>query len=191
MNKHLCILIALSLSLLPASAGANTAEATAAIVFSGTSTLHDFEGIVISKPFTVTAEEDADSGAMRVSATAVLNVQDMTTDHKKRDKNMFKMFDQETFTLISGSLNDAVLPTAGTSTATLRLKIRDIEQDVEVTLSDFKRIGDQVSCSMAFPISLKAFSLKQPSVMGLIRVGDTVQIKCTIQGRLCPQPEEE
>ena len=191
MNKYLCILIALGLSLLPASAGANTAEATAAIIFSGTSTLHDFEGTVISKPFTVTAEEDADSGAVRVSATAVLNVQDMTTDHKKRDKNMFKMLEQETFTLISGSLHDAVLPTTGTTTATLRLKIRDVEQDVEVALSDYKRTGDQVSCTMAFPVSLKAFNLQRPSVLGLIRVGDTVQIKCTIQGRLSSQPEKK
>jgi hypothetical protein len=115
----------------------------------------------------------------------------MTTDHKERDKNMFKMLDQETFTLISGSLNDAVLPTTGTATATLRLKIRDVEREVEVTLSNYKRTGDQVSCSMAFPVSLKAFNLKRPSVMVLIRVGDTVQIECTIQGRLSPQPEEK
>ena len=51
--------------------------------------------------------------------------------------------------------------------------------------------GDLVNCSMALPVSLKALTLKRPAVMGLIRIGDTVQIECTIQGLLISHPEEK
>lgn len=180
--KHLCMLAVLGPGLLSAPARAGQADATAAIVFKGTSTLHDFEGTVATRPFVATFHEDAATGQLRVTAKALLNVLDMNTDNNKRDKNMLKMLGQNNHNLITGSLNDAPVSPTGTSRATLRLNIRDVVQDVAVTLSEWHRDGDQANCSMAFDVSLRAFDLKPPSVMGVIRVGDTVHIECKING---------
>jgi hypothetical protein len=180
MKQPLYILIALGLLL--AVAQADTAEVTATIAFNGTSTLHDFGGSVTSSPFTVTLHQDPATGNVRVSAAAEVVVKQMTTDHKKRDKNMMKMLDPETFSLISGTLSEAELPMVGSSTATLQLKIGPVERKVEASLSNYERKGNQVSCRMTFPVSLKAFELKRPSVLGIIRVGDTVHIECTLKG---------
>lgn len=180
MNKTPCMLIALAL--LAPGLRADTAKSTATIVFKGTSTLHDFEGSVTSQPFLVTFKQDSETGQVVVSAAAAVSVANMTTAHKKRDKNMLKMLDQKNFALISGTLADAPIPAEGTGKAVLKLKIRGVEKNVEATLSHWKRADDQVSCEMALDVSLKAFGLKPPSVLGLIRVGDTVHVECNLQG---------
>jgi len=180
--KHRCLLAALGLGLMLAPAQAEEAKATSAIVFKGTSTLHGFEGSVTSQPFIVTFNQKPETGQVVVSAAAAVSVPDMTTAHKKRDKNMYKMLDQKNFTLISGALADAPIPAEGTGKAILKLKIRNVEREVAATLSDWKRDAGQVGCKMAFDVSLKAFGLKPPSVLGVIRVGDTVQVECNLQG---------
>lgn len=161
---------------------AETADATAFIAFKGTSTLHGFEGTVATQPFALTFQEDPATGQISFAANASLNVGNMNTNHKKRDKNMLKMLDQKNFNLISGSLPETSFPTSGTGNAKLTLKIRDIEQDVEVSLSNWKREGNKISVDMKFSISLASFSLKPPSVMGVIRVGDTVTVECEVEG---------
>lgn len=180
--KHFYILTVASLSLLLSTARAGEIEATASIIFRGTSTLHAFEGTVATAPFTATFSEDKETGQLRISATATVTVADMTTHNGKRDKNMFKMLDSEKYSLITGVLANALLPVKGSGEAMLHLKIHGVEQDVAATLSDVKRNGDQASCLMTFPVSLAAFNLKAPTVMGLIRVGDTVIVECTLKG---------
>ena len=58
-------------------------------------------------------------------------------------------------------------------------------------LSDWNNDDGRAACRMQFTVSLEAFGLKPPSVMGVIRVGDSVNIDCLIQGQLTLQPEGE
>jgi polyisoprenoid-binding protein YceI len=174
-------LAGLSLSI-AASAETQNAAATADIQFKGSSTLHSFEGKVKTKPFTLAFISETTNSPMRVSGTASFNVLEMSTDNGKRDKKMRKMLDQEQFPTITGTLTNAELPTTGSSSATLHLRIRDIEQDVPVTLMYLERAGDLVTFNVIFPVSLKEFGLKAPSVVGLIRVADTVEIDCSVTG---------
>jgi polyisoprenoid-binding protein YceI len=167
---------------LQATIHAGEVAASAAIRFAGTSTLHGFSGTVATQPFSAIFREDGKTSQVHISATATINVLDMNTQHKKRDKNMFKMLDAENFTLITGVLTDAPLPKEGGSEVPLRLTIRNVEQTVTATLSDLQRDGNSASCLMTFSVSLKAFDLKPPSVLGVIRVGDTVTVECTVQG---------
>jgi polyisoprenoid-binding protein YceI len=180
--KYICILAVLGSGLATANAQTVEANAKAAIVFKGTSTLHDFEGSVSTRPFTAFFSADPATGQLRVTATAALNVSEMNTDNKQRDKNMMKLLEQKNFSTISATLQEATIPTTGTNQAVLRVKIRDIEQNVTATLSEWKRDGNHASCKMTFQVSLTAFGLKPPSIMGVIRVGDTVNIECTIEG---------
>jgi hypothetical protein len=182
MNQALFISILLGLSL--SASLADTATVSAVVTFKGTSTLHDFEGGAVSQPSAATFNEDASSGTMRVTAQVSLNVLDMTTEHGKRDKNMYMMLNEEEFKLITGSLENAEVPMVGTGTVALRLKIRDVEQDVAATVSEVAHSDGHITCRMVFPVSLKAFNLKAPSVMGLIKVGDTVEVECKIQGTI-------
>ncbi len=157
-------------------------KTNASITFSGTSTLHDFEGVVSATPFITEITQNSQTGEAQFSAITTINVSGMTTQHKKRDKNMFKMLDAENFTLITGRIENALLPETGDSQVMLNLKICNEEHDVVATLSDWKREENRIRCRMAFPVSLKTFGLKAPSVMGVIRVGDTVNVECNLEG---------
>jgi hypothetical protein len=183
------ILASAGLALSLAASGA--VQGKADIRFKGTSTLHNFEGTVPARPFSATFTAGTTNGQMVVSASTVLRVDEMNTAHKKRDKNMLKMFDQPNYAEISGSLANATISLSEKTTAMLHLKIRDVEQDVPVVLSDWTREGDLMSGLLSFPVSLKAFKLKAPSVMGVIRVGDTVDVECTILVDLNHQPTGE
>lgn len=182
MKKHIHILTAGLLLL--ASSQAGTFSGTASIEFKGTSTLHEFEGSVKARPFLATFREDAKTGRILVTASTEVKVLEMSTQNRKRDKNMFKMFDAKHHPLIHGALADAPIPTEGAAEIPLKIKIRDVEQELVATLSDFRREGDEASCRMVFSVSLSAFDLKAPSVMGLIRVGDTVTVECLVRGIL-------
>ncbi|MDF7806741.1 YceI family protein [Pontiellaceae bacterium B12219] len=177
------VLAGLSLTF-AASAEIQQAEATADIRFKGSSTLHGFEGKVKTKPFLLAFISETTNSPMRVSGTASFNVLEMSTGNGKRDSKMRKMLDQEQFSTITGTLTHAELPTIGNSTASLHLRIREIEQDVPVTLSYLERVDDLVTFNVTFNVSLEAFDLKAPSVIGLIRVSDTVEIDCSVTGTL-------
>jgi len=163
-----------------ATAWAGQMTATASIRFQGSSTLHDFEGTAEARPFTIQYVEDADTGKLIVTASTSLDVGGMTTNNKKRDKNMAKMFDQEHYTMIQGDLEDIVLAGDETSKARLHLRIRNVEKDIEAVLSNLERSENGLRCTMTFPVILSEYGLKAPSVLGVIKVADTVQVECTI-----------
>lgn len=180
MNRILSLLCLFLL--LPPRSPAGTAETTAFIAFQGTSTLHSFEGTAVSRPFLLTFEEIPETGQVRLSAAAALNVSAMSTANKKRDKNMLEMLGQKEFELISGTLPETAFPISGRGGARLRLSIRDTELPVDAVLSNWKRNGNQIRFDLAFPVSLAAFGLEPPSVLGVIRVGDTVTVTCEMEG---------
>jgi len=163
---------------------ATTVSAVANVNFSGSSTLHDFEGTATTRPFTAIFDENGDSGQISIHAKTSIEVEKMTTNHEKRDRNMFKMFDLDHFAQIEGELPETILSEKESTEATLHLKIRNVKHDVAATISEVKRDGTRISCTMKFPVSLKAFELKGPSVLGLIRVDDTVNVECTIEGQI-------
>jgi len=184
MKKQMFISIIAGLGLL-APTFAETVSATAEVLFEGSSTLHDFEGTATTQPFNIELSKDPATGLQRISATAVVNIGDMDTHNGKRDKNMFKMLDKTHHPLITGTLTNAELPLEGTTTATLHLKIRNLEKDVPVSLERLEYAEGLLGFKLAFPVSLEAFELKAPSVMGVIRVADNVDVECTM---LIPVP---
>jgi len=175
------IIILLSL-LLSAYSSAEELPGFASIRFSGTSTLHDFEGQVSADPFTIYREENGKANI--VSATAAVQVAEMDTDNKKRDRKMLRMFDQENFPLVHVILPPtSIFPEAEAET-TLLVTIRSVEEPVYATISEWRQNGDELSCTLKFNISLETFGLEAPSVMGLINVADTVHVECNINSKL-------
>lgn len=183
-NLKMLYTLIFAVSLISAASMAEEVAATASIKFKGSSTLHDFEGAASTHPFIATFSQDGETGQIKATAKAELSVADMTTNNKKRDSNMFKMLDLTHFEIIKGELVETMIPVDGSAETTLHLKICNVEHDVTATISNFQQDGDHVCCTIVFPLSLKAFNLKSPSVMGIIRVDDAVQVECTVEGQL-------
>jgi polyisoprenoid-binding protein YceI len=67
----------------------------------------------------------------------------------------------------------------GKAALEVTLAIRGVERKIQATVLNWKEDGDRVSFDVEFPVSLKEFDLKAPSVLGFIRVKDRVVVKAT------------
>lgn len=182
MLKKLMVLSAIAY-MMHSTTWADNVAATASIKFKGSSTLHEFAGTAPAQPFVASFTKDAETGKLKVSAKTSLKVKDMTTHNRMRDKNMYKMFDAKHFTYIEAELNNAAISEKTDTRAKLHLKIHGVEHDVIATISKVQRKENQIRCLMTFPVSITAFGMKRPSVMGMIKVADTVHVECTVTGK--------
>lgn len=162
----------------PAAAEATGAgrklHGTATITFYGTSTLHDFSGMVPAQPFVLTLASN------RWSAEAKVLTKEMSTANAKRDLKMWDMFAATKFPNIQGQVTDAPRAVSGETNATLHLRIRKTEHDLPVEISQWTEGAGGVRFHARWDVSLKAYGLKPPSVLGLIRVGDRVRVEADV-----------
>jgi len=145
------------------------------ISFSGTSTLHGFEGTAACEPFTL---EPVDAGAAKSSQWKThvrVDVTKMSTDNKARDRNMAKMFDAETYPWIEASF-ESIQP-GPSDTLEFRLTIGKSTNTVVAKITERQEADDELSFSATFKLSLADYALKPPSVFGIIRVGDEVSVR--------------
>lgn len=149
----------------------------AVATFDGTSTLHDFTGSGTSAPAKANWTRLEKGGGLLTAEGITFDVKSLTTDHKKRDKKMMKMFDPSTHPRITGDVKDLKLVKDGAGKQNITLHINGKTLTVPVTITTFQTEGDAISFSCSFSLSLKEAGLKRPSVLGLIRVGDTVALK--------------
>jgi hypothetical protein len=110
----------------------------------------------------------------------------MDTRNGSRDRQMREMFRSERFPRIHAAAHDVNVDRLreemgkgreGKSPLDLLLRIRDVERKVRATASNLKESGERVTSDLDFPVSLRGFDLKAPSVLGIIRVGDMVSVK--------------
>ena len=188
MLKKLVVLTVVA-CMMNATTWAEHVAATVGIRFKGTSTLHGFEGTAPAQPFVAHFTTDEKTGTWKVSARTSLNVKNMTTNNRMRDKNMDKMFDLVHFPRIEAELQNVSISEKADTQAKLHLKIRNVEHEVNATISNVRRKGDRISCIMSFPVSLTAFGMTPPSVMGMIKVKDTVNVECTVTGKISSATE--
>jgi hypothetical protein len=153
---------------------ARNLSAVAQIVFRGTSTLHDFEGRVTSQPFTLSIASNYWSAAAEVLGGG------MTTANDKRDRNMWAMLGTDHYPHLSGAVSNAAVPPVAGANITLRLRIRDQEFDLPVSVTEWAETVEAVRFRAAWQVSLKKYGLKPPSVLGVIRVGDTVRLEAQV-----------
>jgi hypothetical protein len=146
----------------------------ARIKFQGSSTLHDFEGHVMSQPFDLILSPNS------WSAKASVFGGEMTTANAKRDKNMWAMLATNLHPRLEGEIRDAPRPPLAGTNTTLALKIRDTKMDLPVKISNWSETAEGVRFDAEWIVSLKAYGLKPPSVAGVIRVGDTVRLQADI-----------
>lgn len=166
--------------LFPFSTFATDYQGNCSVLFQGTSTLHDFEGKGRCQPFSV-SETD---GLMTIPELNVA-VAGMDTDNAKRDKKMLGMFEADKYPLITGrtgpveinSLRKTLQEDSGNTPEVLfNLKIRDIEKPVTAVLKNIVETDSTISADLVFSLLLPDYQLKPPSVLGIIKVGEIVDV---------------
>ena len=166
-----------------------TVPARCDVQFFGTSTLHDFSGKVSSMPFDIILAAESATQDIPTTVEVDIPVKAMDTGNQSRDEKMRKMFAGEQYPLIRGlfkttepyKIRQAMLDSEkGNGTVTFTLGIRDIEHQIAATTSNLQETEDRVSFHLTFAVSLSQYGLKAPSVLGLIRVGDQVNVGATV-----------
>ena len=167
----------------PASA---TIRGACDVAFLATSTLHDVSGSARCLPFAAVLARDAAGRRVIPSVEVEVPVAGMDTRNKSRDVQMREMFRSERFPRIHAAAHDVDVERLrveigksrdGNASIDLLLRIRDVERKVRATASNLKESGERVSFDLEFPVSLREFDLKAPSVLGIIRGGDKVSVK--------------
>lgn len=170
----LCLLALVTPFAIAQSAAPARWPAEAIIRFSATSTLHDFAGTLPAQPFVITVVSNTWSAEADVSSGL------MNTASEGRDKNMHKMLSTNDHPFIHGKVAMAPKPVSGGTNATLSLKICEQQHDLPVLITDWSETDGKLSFHAEWDLSLKQYKLKPPSVIGIIRVGDTVHLSADV-----------
>lgn len=170
MKKALYIMSALIL--LSVSVQAREAmHGSAAAEFKVKATVDSFTGKAVSEPLELQPGDD--------SISVTFAIAKMETGKKKRDKEMMHMFHAEEFPLITGT-TPAVrvldLKPGENAELPVSVTIHGVTKQVVGMATAIVPTEDGLSFDLEFPLSLKEFGLKPPSVMGIIRVNDQVQV---------------
>ncbi len=145
------------------------------VSFSGTSTLHDFEGHAVSEPFSVTPRDD---GVYEMDISVPLIT--MTTDHDKRDAKMLRSLEADAFPAIKGTVTVAV-PQDENAVSRMVLELHGHKEPVEFTVKNWQETGGRISFDGEFALAMSAFDIHVPSVLGVIRVGDEVMVSAHVE----------
>ncbi len=161
-------------SLHAADAPPRRLPATAVLRFAATSTLHDFGGALAARPFTLVLAGNT------WSASADALAGQMDTANEKRDRKMHQMFATNAFPLLRGGVQQAPVPGPAGTNVTLELVIRDRTNRHPVQITGWTEDAREIRFHASWFVSLDQYSLKPPSVLGVIRVGDRVQLEADV-----------
>jgi hypothetical protein len=163
-----------------AAHGGEVWTGTSDVKFRGYSTLHDFEGTVRAVPLKVKVRQGA-TGRI-VDAMSDVKVKEMNTADEKRDANMMTMFKEAQFHLIKVEVSGAEERTLAASIGKsgimpVTLTIAGTRGTVNGTVTKVSESAGRVEFDLAFLVSLKAFNMEPPKVIGgLIKVRDNVDV---------------
>jgi hypothetical protein len=153
-------------------------------VFAVSVTMDSFVGHAPTEPFTV-----ADGTATLVD----VQVKNLDTGKKGRTEAMLKMFDAEKNPIIHASAPSAAmlaLKPNETNELPIQLTISGVTNEEKASLSNFKEVDGKRTFDVSFPVSVKSFGLKAPSMMlGTISVKDIVKVTAhvTLENKSVPK----
>lgn len=162
---------------------------TCRVHFSGESTLHDFEGDVDTQPFTVTISGMSDPASASASSEVTVNAAEMDTGNDKRDVEMHKCMDVTAHPEITVVVDDlAVSETQPAKDGEMprptvlpfKLNVKGKTHQITGKVSDWSYTDGDATFTVSFPVSLKACDIKPPSVLGVVKVKDEIQVKATL-----------
>ena len=184
--------LALSLFFHAEALGQSRWQGTCDITFTGTSTLHRWSGKVAAEPFGVLITDAGDLSKMTVATEARVMASKMDTENEKRDAKMHESMDITSYPEIKVFVNLPEGLKASTKPVVENGKLRPTEipftmnlkgkvQNLIGKVTSWKYDGSVATFSVAFPLSLKASGIKVPSVLGVVRVGDRIDVKADVK----------
>lgn len=185
MTKVLTLLL---MTTLVVPAFSKTLYGTATSDFKVKATVDSFVGTAVSEPFNVNSDEER--------VTVVVEIAKMETGKKKRDKEMLHMFHADEFPQLSGSASTAAIlalePVEDAVDLPIEFVMHGVTNEVIGKVTNVKKDEGELSFDLAFPLSLKEFGLKAPSVMLMIRVNNIVNVtsRVTLSKDAPSEPEE-
>lgn len=154
------------------------------IDFHGSSTLHDFDGQVHSQPYEVEIHREAD-GTERWNATLSVHSVEMDTQNTRRDKNMRSWLRVADFPLIEGVIcgTNPSIYRGGKDSPPLPITLTLVgrQKILSTAVRNWQETDREILFHVEFAISLKEFGLQPPSLLGMIRVQDRVDIICHVK----------
>ena len=158
---------------------------SSAITFSGTSTLHSWSGKVNAEPFKATVDMDAAGQPTKLRAKVLVKAGAMDTAEPDRDTKMHKSMQVTTHPLIEGVMDTSFAQINGADGKPTKLPfdlaILGKAQKVEASLSNWSRKGDTATFDFDFELSLKKCGITVPSVLLVVRVGDTIEVHGSVK----------
>jgi len=180
------------LFLAAASAMGRPIEGRCEIRFFGSSTLKDFSGTATSETFVVEAP-DGVTNLQQVGEFVVrVPVRGLDTGHAAMNRKMHEMFREPEHPLIAGAVDrqgGSPGPADAEPRLGLRITICGVERTLPARVTRVERSGDQAAVDLEFEVSLKAFGLKPPSLLGVLRVRDAVRVQVRLAMKAAPRPD--
>ncbi len=168
------------------TARAEAWKGNAEIQFNGTSTLHDWAGKVKAEPFAAHLTRDAAGKPEHLTAKVEVKVTGMDTAEPKRDENMRKAMKAASFPLVTGTIDapfseimspqshqPAILP--------LTLELLGRKHQVKARISQWSEKDKTASFDLDFSLSLKECGIEVPSMLLVVRVGDTIKLHASVK----------
>jgi len=189
--KLLPLLLGLTtLGVSPATRATEVYHGRCDVTFTGDSTLHDFVGHITNLPVMVRLETNS-ANLATLNTRLEIKPQQLSTHHKGRDANMYKMFREESFPVLVVTVTDAPLAEARLTPESreavpgqlpLQLNFGGVTNTVPALTSHPMPLAEGLEFDLDTAISLKSFWLEIPSAMfGAISVKDTVKIKAHVK----------
>ncbi len=152
-------------------AAAELTQGTCEVAFHVSATMHKFTGTVTGDPISLKWEGSA------ASWDAQVEVEKMTTDKKKRDKEMFHMFHSTEHPHIVGHAEGVALSELKDGdTFPVRLTIGEESHELSASVSGVAPQEDGgLALTVSFEVSLKEYGLVPPKVL-FFKVKDIVRI---------------
>lgn len=156
------------------------------IRFDGTSTLHDWSGTVPVDPFTATVLMNDAGEPTALKAAVTVKAVKMDTKEPDRDKKMRTSMKVADFPLIVGTMDtafDQVRKPGEKEPSRLpfALNILGKQQQVDAEISNWVLKGNTATFDLDFDLSLKKCGIEVPSVLLVVRVGDTIKVHASVK----------
>ncbi len=165
---RLCLFVPLVAS---TPALAEGVRGSAQVSFSGTSTLHDFDGTAGSVAVALSQAADG-----TWSADVSVPVAEMQTGNGWRDDSMREMLGAVQHPQIRGRFREVDAEKVRSSgVLPFLLQIRTVERPVQAAIQNWRQNERQASFDAHFELSLESFQLEPPQTW-LLTVGDTVRV---------------
>lgn len=158
------------------------------VTFSGNSTLHAFSGKVKAEPFVLAVENPDDPAKARISGKVIVQVEKMVSDNKKRDKKMHECMNAKRYpeivVTVENLMASATSPKKGKVPQPTEIPFTmalngKLHQKV-AKVSNWSYNEKNITCTLAFPVSLAKSGITPPTVLGVVKVDDTIEISANL-----------